>query len=285
VKIGIIGSENSHTIAIAKTINIDKRVPGFTVDYVWGETDELAQKAAAEGQIPNIVADSISMLGKVDAVLVDHRHAKYHLEAVWPFVDKGVPTFVDKPFCYRSEEGRRFLDMANERGTPVTSFGVVPRQASVAGIKSKLATLGAIQTGTTYGPCDIESEWGGVFFYGVHQVELALDVFGYDVSAAVVTRNGDNAAGQLLYPSGLVVTMALVKDNLHTFGVSAVGLDGIHIEQVVYDADAYLAGIQTFTTMFKTGVRPFTDEQLLKPIQVLEALERSIESGKVEVVG
>ncbi len=44
MKIGIIGAENSHTAAIAKTINVEKLVKGFSVDYVWGETEEYAKK-------------------------------------------------------------------------------------------------------------------------------------------------------------------------------------------------------------------------------------------------
>ena len=42
MRIGIVGSENSHTIAIAKTLNIEKAVPGFEVTHVWGETVEFA---------------------------------------------------------------------------------------------------------------------------------------------------------------------------------------------------------------------------------------------------
>lgn len=284
MRIGIIGAENSHTVAIATTLNKKCAVPGFSVVCVWGETDEYAARAAEDGGIPRIVKSPLEMLGEVDAVIVDHRHPVYHLEAVWPFVDRGIPTFVDKPFCYRSEEGRRFLAMANANGTPVTSFGVVPHQASVGAFKEQMGTLGALQSGFTYGPCDIESEWGGVFFYGVHQVELVLDVFGYDACGAAITRNGDNATGQILYPSGLIVTMALVKEGLHNFGLGAVGAEASHMAPVVYDEDAYLSGIRTFTTMFETGVRPLTDEQLLKPVLVLEALERSLESGVVEGV-
>lgn len=39
------------------------------------------------------------MPGKIDAPLVDHRHAKYHLEAATPFVKSGIPTFIAIPFC------------------------------------------------------------------------------------------------------------------------------------------------------------------------------------------
>ena len=59
MKIGIIGAENSHTVKIAKAINVEKLVKGFTVDYVWGETEEFAKAVAKEGQIPNIVRNRV----------------------------------------------------------------------------------------------------------------------------------------------------------------------------------------------------------------------------------
>ncbi len=36
MRIGIVGAENSHAVAIAKTLNIERAVPGFEVTYVWG---------------------------------------------------------------------------------------------------------------------------------------------------------------------------------------------------------------------------------------------------------
>jgi predicted dehydrogenase len=89
--------------------NIDKKFPAAEIKYVWGETDEFARNVAAKGNIPNIAKDPKEMLGKIDALIVDHRHAKYHLEAATPFIKEGIPTFVDKPFCYRAEEGKEFL--------------------------------------------------------------------------------------------------------------------------------------------------------------------------------
>jgi hypothetical protein len=51
------------------------------------------------------------------------------------------------------------------------------------------------------------------------------------------------------------------------------------------DKDPYLNGIRTFTTMFRTGTEPIPHADILKPVLVLEALERSLASGKVEKVG
>ena len=40
-----------------------------------------------------MVKDPKEMLGKIDALIVDHRHAKYHLEPAIPFVKAGIPYF------------------------------------------------------------------------------------------------------------------------------------------------------------------------------------------------
>ncbi|MCD6364909.1 MAG: Gfo/Idh/MocA family oxidoreductase, partial [Planctomycetes bacterium] len=174
MKIGIIGAENSHTAAIARTLNIDKAIKGFSVDYVWGETADFAKAAAKKGAIPHIVAKSTDMLGKIDAVIVDHRHARHHLKAALPFVKKGIPAFIDKPFCFDSAKGREFLKIAKKHRTPVTSYSVLPEQKSFKRFVAKLPELGTIVAGATYGPCDLRSKYGGVFFYGIHQVDMAL---------------------------------------------------------------------------------------------------------------
>jgi hypothetical protein len=101
IRIGIIGAENSHTIGYGTLFNINKKFPGVEVLYVWGETEEFARAAQEKGKIPIIVKDPKEMLGKIDALIVDHRHPKYHLEAALPFIKAKIPTFIDKPFCYR----------------------------------------------------------------------------------------------------------------------------------------------------------------------------------------
>ena len=284
MKIGIIGAENSHTKAIATIINVEKRIKGCSVDYLWGETDEFAKDAAKAGQIPNIVKHPREMLGKVDAVMCDHRHPKYHLKSVWPFVEAGIPAFVDKPFCYRAAEGKEFLDMAKKKGTPVTSFSVLPHYGSFKRFKKRVGELGAILSATSFGPADLKSKWGGIFFYGIHQVDIMLHAFGYDVKAVLVTKSGQNATGQLIYPNGLIATMALIKEGCPGFGISAVGTQGAVSMPIKGDKSPYLNGVKTFTTMFKTGKEPLTYEQMLRPVQVLEALDKSVKSGQLEKV-
>lgn len=284
MKIGIIGAENSHAAAIAKIINIDKLVKGFSVDYVWGETDEDAKKAATAGQIPNIVDKTRGMLGKIDALIVDHRHPKYHLEAALPYIKKGIPTFIDKPFCYRQKEGIEFLQLAKKYNAPVTSFSILVHQRSFLNFVKKLQNAGTIIAGETWGPCDLKSKWGGVFFYGIHQVDMALKAFGYDVKKVLITKNGNGSTGQLIYPDGKIVTMHLVKQGCSGFGIGVIGTERKIHQPVTFDKIQYLKGIKTFCEMFKTGKEPETVDEMLIPVKVLEALEKSVKTNSIEEV-
>ena len=280
IKIGIVGAENSHTVAIAKTINIHKQVPGFRVVSVWGETSKLAREAAEGGQIPAIVKKPEDLIGAVDAAVVDHRHPKYHLPAVRPLLEARIPLFVDKPFCYRLREGRAFLDRAHQLNVPVCSFSVLPKQASFVAIQKEVKALGRILSVVSTGPCDVKSQYGGVFFYGIHQVDMVVRLLGQDVTHAVVNLGPKNHTATLFSASGTISTLNLISEGRADFHVSVIGEKGRLDRTIVRDENTYLAGIKSFCRMFKTGKTDETDTTILTPVAVLEALEKSIQQKK-----
>ena len=281
LNIGIVGAENSHTAAIAKVLNVEKRVSGVRVTHVWGETARFARLAAEAGQIPNIVKTPADLIGQVDAAAVDHRHGKYHLPAVKPLLEAKMPLFVDKPFCYRKAEGRRFLARAEELGVPVCSFSTIPKQQAFAQLKREVRKLGQIYAVVSTGPCDIKSKWGGIFFYGIHQVDMVLRLLGYDVGHVQVDRGtGQNHTATISYKNGAIATMNLVGGGSAPFHMSVIGAKGRVDMPIVSDESQYLAGIRDFVRMFRTGKTKETYETMVGPVAVLEALEKSVGSGK-----
>ena len=142
VRVGIIGAENSHSIGFGRIFNIDKKFPGVEATMIWGETEEFAKRSSEKGSIPKIVKDPLEMMGKVDAIIVDHRHPKYHADAAMPFVEAGIPTFVDKPFSYRVDKGRDLLLLAEKKGTPITSLSSVGYGPSVDNMAAQVKEMG-----------------------------------------------------------------------------------------------------------------------------------------------
>ena len=283
IRIGIIGAENSHTIGFGKMFNVEKKFPGVEVKYVWGETDEFASNAAAKGSIPNIVKDPEEMLGNIDALIVDHRHAKYHLEAATPFIKEGIPTFIDKPFCYRVAEGKAFLELARKHGAPVTSYSSIAHSNSTYDIKEQIESMGKINQVVRYGPVDMDSKYGGIFFYGVHLLQPLMNMFGEDIERVRVTRNGQNGSASLVYKNGLFATLVFknISYGWETFVETEEGL--IALKSRVEESDPAINYVD-MVEMFRTGKEPRSHQSILNCVSVLESLEKSVASQQWEEV-
>ncbi|MBS1812320.1 MAG: Gfo/Idh/MocA family oxidoreductase [Acidobacteria bacterium] len=282
IRIGIIGAENSHTITYGQIFNRDRKFPDCEVVGVWGETAEFAKNAAEKGHIPLIVKDPAEFKGKIDALIVDHRHAKYHLDAARPFVEAGIPTFIDKPFCYRVSEGRAFLAMARAKKTPVSSFSTVARGEVVNDLKAQVKALTGIQHVISCGHCDVDSPYGGVFFYGIHQVQKLMEIFGENVVKTRVARKDADASATLVFASGLQATLVLAKGR-PPFELAIVTDKGLQKLESKVTEDP-LTPYREVVQLFREGKEPRSHESLLKEVAILEAMERSVTSDRWESV-
>lgn len=282
IRIGIIGAENSHTIGFGKMFNTDKKFPGMEVKYVWGETNEFAKNAMEKGNIPNQVKDPNEMLGKIDALIVDHRHPKYHLEPAIPFIKAGIPAFIDKPFCYRAAEGKEFLELARKMGTPVTSYSSIAHSAATFDLKEQVKNMEISQVIRT-GPVDLDSEYGGVFFYGVHILQPLMNIFGEDIERVKISRNGSTGNASLKFSSGLFTTL-IFKGKARGWETFVETPDKlVELKPRVEESDPP-KNYADMAEMFRTGIEPRSHQSILNCVSVLEALEKSAETEKwVEV--
>jgi len=284
VRIGIIGAENSHTRGFGKIFNIDKKFPGVEVKYVWGETEAFAKDAMKRGGIPNMVKHPKEMLDKIDALIVDHRHGKFHLNAAIPFIKRGIPTFIDKPFCYRLEAGKKFLALAKEVGTPVTSFSSIAHSYETFDIKRQVASMGEINQVVRYGPIKLDSEYGGVFFYGAHMIQPLMYIFGDDIKKVRINDNGKNSSASLIYENGMLATL-ISSTQKYGWETHIETKDGILKLKAIKDYKGKIPkNYLDMVTMFKTGVEPRSYNSILSGVSVLESLERSVNSGQWEDV-
>lgn len=282
-KIGIIGAENSHTAGFGQLFNTEKTFPGMAVEYVWGETEEFAKTAMEKGNIPKMVKDPSEMLGKIDGLIVDHRHGKFHLEPAIPFIEAGIPTFIDKPFCYRAKEGKAFLALARKHGTPVTSFSSVAHSYETFDIKEQLKEISDINQVIRSGPVGLDSEYGGVFFYGAHTVQPLLYLFGNNVEKVRVNENGENSGANLIFKNGMLASLVFTtkKYGWQTFVETEEGI--VELKSKIEEKKPG-KNYADMVELFKTGKEPRSHESIIHGVAVLEALEKSMNSGQWENV-
>lgn len=275
LRMGIIGAENSHAAAIATLINVEHRIPDIAVTHLWGETRAFAQPTAEKGQISTIVRKTTDMLGQVDCVMIDHRDGKYHLPAAEPFIQAGIPCFIDKPLSTSTREAKRFLALARAKGVAVTSFSAISQQSSIAPLKATLAGLGALRAVHFAGPGNYRGKYGGIFFYAIHQVDLMVELFGTGVKTVEATTTGTLCTLVCQYPE-FNATITVSANGTPGWYVTAIGEQTTHHDAVAMDDSSYLPGTQRFVEMFRTGVAPYDAARLLAPVAILEAAAKSI---------
>ncbi len=284
LKLGIIGSENSHSFKIATLCNVEKRIP-IEVTHLWGETEESARQSAEKGSIPRIVVDWREMLGQVDGIMIDHRNGDRHEEPAEYFISKGVPTFVDKPMTCRLSSSRRLLELGCRHSVPVLTFSAKPIQKAFKEFAARVEAAGSARAVHSCGPANIQSPHGGIFFYGIHQVDAIVEMMGCKATEVACHRSGRNAVGVILFSGGRSATVQLIEEGSPRFHWTAHLTDGESLTHAdLSDADPYLSSGELIYGLLSKGEVPFSAERMLAPIAILEAFSRALASGKPERV-
>lgn len=260
LKLGIVGSDNSHAIAFSRLCNVSGDVKGVRVTHLFGLEEARNAEVAAAGRIPNIVRDPREMIGQVDAVLVVFRHGDLHLRYALPFIRAGLGVFVDKPLAVKPADARRLVREALKAGTALTSFSTV--RFAPETVKAARTARRGTNGGVVFGPADPESPYGGLIFYGIHTVETMLEVFGYEVETVQAVRTERGVLAQCAYRDGTLVSLQFLPQGARQFGLLLHTPRAPRFYQLDL-SDCYRAGFKVFCRMFRTGRWPFAPEQLV----------------------
>lgn len=80
-----------------------------TVTHVWTQDHNTSKQIAAAAKIRNVVENMEDMIGEVDAVLLARDDAENHPKMSQPFIEAGLPIFIDKPFALSVNEAQEML--------------------------------------------------------------------------------------------------------------------------------------------------------------------------------
>lgn len=77
----------------------ESRIPDAEVVSVWTQTPELSEQVARTSLVETIVNRPQDMLGNIDALLLARDDAENHLKYAEPFLEAGIPIYIDKPIA------------------------------------------------------------------------------------------------------------------------------------------------------------------------------------------
>jgi predicted dehydrogenase len=291
-RIGILGSDNSHADRFAEILNRPDHpayLPdsGAQVVAIWGQETERTRQVAENGRIATMAAQPGDMLGQVDAVFCVTRHGGLHRELVTPYLEAGVPVFVDKPLAVDPADARAIVQTAAQHGTPMTSFSTVRFARSMQEYAATVAKLGGVRVGVYTGPASRRNPYGGIIFYAVHSIEMMLMIQGTGVGwvqavegPAVDAQGNGNVSVTCAYAGGGLGALHLTVDAHYAFTATALAKDGVHFAHLDI-SDCYREGMQRILACLRGEADPgVTPAAMIEAVQIAAAIERSLSENR-----
>lgn len=284
-RIGIIGSDNSHAEMFSKLVNLpdektgELRFPDMRFTCIFGMDAERTRQVADNGRIGTIVDTPARMIGEVDAVMVVFRHGDLHLRHALPFIEEGIPTWIDKPFTIRNDDAKLLLEETRRYGTLLTGGSTCKYAPDVLEIKNALengSSIGKIKTAVMNFPATLDNEYGGIYFYGAHLAEMAMKAFGYNARSVVASKKNGLVTAIVKYDD-FQVTLHFIPDCKEFYAV-LYGENGTMFKEINIDG-CHLKGFSEFAEMLRSRELPFPLEQLYAPVELLNAIRKSFENG------
>lgn len=219
LRIGMIGADNFHALAFSRLANLPPEEGGSglpaRVTMLWGESAQRAAFVANEAHIHTVVDDPARMLGQVDAVMVVLRHGAQHHDAALPFLRAGISTWVDKPFTTDIGQAAALVAAARESGALLAGGSTCKYCPDVLWLRDKYRAMcadgGVISAGLNF-PGELDSPYGGLYFYGGHTAEILTTAFGPDIISVKADVTAGNVIAVFKYASlGVCVNFAEVS--------------------------------------------------------------------------
>ena len=285
-RVGILGAENSHANRFIEIFNGVKKFtgveyPDIRVVGVYSRYPDVCGKLAEMGKLEFIADNPEDMLGKVDAVMVTARDGKYHLPYAWPYIEAGLPAFIDKPFTNSREDAVELVNLAKSKNVPLCGGSTVKLAADVKMLAfARTDGVGKVQGGTAAAPVDMNNEYGDFYFYSSHLAEMSMTIFGYQPRSVHAFRSGDCVTAVVHY-DGFDVTNQFIEHN-YTYEASVYGTDK-SVHRVIDGSMNYVNECALFADMLHTGTMKHSFARLAAPVFYINAVKESYENGGREV--
>lgn len=286
-RIGIIGAENSHAMAFSKLFNGvegGRPFPDCRVVAIMGEEAEATRKTAETCGIDCVPNRPEEMLGLVDAMMVTSRNGALHLRYSRPFLEAGIPTFVDKPIANDDQEAYEIVRIARKTGAPVmggSCLKSVPDTLALQARQQELMREGSALGGSVWAPLSFVNPYGNFYFYAAHLVEMAMAIFGPFPNAVQAVENKGNVTA-LLHYDGYTVSCHYLNGVYH-YGATLLHAKGTETRAIDL-SDGYRVEAEQFVNMLRTGASHIDPARLIAPISILNAMEAAYLNGHTQII-
>ena len=253
------------------------RIPKAQVTHVWTDDPNDAKLVAKASLVPNVVEHAEDVIGQVDAVIVATDKGHEHVERCRPFIEAGLPIFVDKPLVDNEPDLTVFKKWVAE-GNPIMSSSSMRYCKEFLPYRMRTHELGRVR----YASITTPKTWER---YGIHALEAVYPILGPGFISARNTGSIDRNVVHFTHESGADVVVVAIKDMYGSFGCLQLCGTAGHVEVASGDSfHSFKTQLAEFIRFLRTGVRPFPFAETEELMRMVIAGIRSREAGGEEIL-
>jgi predicted dehydrogenase len=284
IRLGMLDFDTSHVVEFAKRLNHvkvpqDEWIDGATVVVGCPGTSQImperipGYRKEIEQMGITLVERPEDMIGKVDGMLIESQQGGVHLERTRPFLEAGLPCFVDKPFTCSVGDARKLAELAAAKRVPLFSASAlrfVPELTKFTDDAKHGKLIGVL----AFGPAHLHNLNPGLFHYGIHAVEMLYTLMGPGCRRVTCTheKGVDVVVGQ--WDDGRVGMVRGIRDGKQDYGCLAFTEKGV-ISIPIGTRAIYHGLLKHVVEMFTTGKAPLDINVTVEIVAFIEAAYRS----------
>jgi virulence factor len=284
IRLGILDFDSSHAVEFAKRLNHqgidqDQWVEGASVVVGCPGSSEIMperipgyRKEIERMQIA-IVEQPEAMLGKVDGMLIESQQGGVHWQRAKPFLEAGIPCFVDKPFACSYADARNMAKLAAARNLPIFSASSLRYAPELVHFVAD-ARHGKIHGALAYGPGPLHDLNPGLFHYGIHAVEILYTLMGPGCERVSCTHEKDADVVVGHWRDGRVGTVRGMRAGKYEYGCMVFTETGVR-PLALAARYIYRELLKQIVEMFTSRKAPLDIGVTLEIVSFIEAANRS----------
>ncbi|MFT9846238.1 Gfo/Idh/MocA family protein [Aneurinibacillus sp. REN35] len=290
--IGMIGLDTSHCEAFTSILNDPRHpyhVPGgrITVGFPGGSPDFELSSSRIDSITHTLhrtygirMASSLeSVAEQCDAILLTSVDGRAHLAQFQRIAPYQKPVFIDKPLAVDFASAQRIAEIAEEYNVPLMSCSSLRFSSSLEIIR-KRETNADVTGAYCFGPMPLQATQPGLFWYGIHSVEMLFTVLGPECLYVTAAATDDSEAVIGVWKDGRIGTIRGYRTWNNAFGAVIHKQDGAEFVDIQADAKPYYAGLlEHVLPFFNTGIPAVEIEETLQIVRFIEAANKSRATG------
>jgi predicted dehydrogenase len=239
---------------------------------VWTQERPISQSIANTTQIDHVVDRLEDMVTAVDAVILGRDDAENHVAMSKPFIEAGIPIFIDKPLAITREDMEWFSEQ-QVNGKFLMSCSSMRYANECRIVKQDLQSLGKLELITAVG----KKDW---LKYGVHMLEAVFSLLDDPMPVSVQhIGEKDKDIVHIRFEDGMQALIHLFMHITPTFQLSVFGEQGWRLIDIKNSYSMFRDNIIEFVRSVEEGKSRLPFYKTRNIINTLIGADESLKTG------